>query len=225
MTNLKLKAHVRPKLNPIFARFKFNNEIQGTDSIESYLTRLRLAARDCEYGVKKEEMIRDRLVFGTNSSKVREKLINVGSELTLDKAVQIAQSYEYSQEQLKSMSTEVNYVASGKDTRPSSVRKPGKPKSKNRYGEASSNRPGYSQTNKYSNSHQEKQKKNPKQCGNCGTRHPYGSCPAKGQQCNKCSKFNHYARVCRSSEVNAHAVTSNVASNYESDSHDSDFCC
>ncbi|KAH3738723.1 hypothetical protein DPMN_045364 [Dreissena polymorpha] len=48
-------------------------------------------------------MIRDRIVFGTNSSKIREKLINIGAELTLDKAIQITQSFEYSQKQLRTM--------------------------------------------------------------------------------------------------------------------------
>ncbi|KAH3888414.1 hypothetical protein DPMN_012449 [Dreissena polymorpha] len=57
-------------------------------------------------------MIRDRIVFGTNSSKIREKLINEGETLTLDKTLQIAQSYEYSKDQLKSMqSTASNDVA------------------------------------------------------------------------------------------------------------------
>lgn len=48
-------------------------------------------------------MIRDRIVFGLHSEKIREKLINVGEELTLYKAIQIAQTFEYSQEQLKLM--------------------------------------------------------------------------------------------------------------------------
>ena len=49
-------------------------------------------------------MVRDRIAFGTSSSKVRERLINEGEKLTLEKAIQISQSYEYSQEQLKLMS-------------------------------------------------------------------------------------------------------------------------
>ena len=49
-------------------------------------------------------MIRDRIVFGTSSERVREKLINEGDKLTLEKAVQIAQTYECSQQQLKTMS-------------------------------------------------------------------------------------------------------------------------
>ena len=61
-----------------------------------------MKSRDCDYH-DSEEMIRDRIVFGTNSPKIREKLINVGRDLTLQKAIQIGQNYEYAQEQMKQM--------------------------------------------------------------------------------------------------------------------------
>ena len=48
-------------------------------------------------------MIRDRIVFGTNSHKIREKLIYEGKDLALDKATDIARIYELSQSQMKSM--------------------------------------------------------------------------------------------------------------------------
>ena len=107
----RYKAHVQPKLNPIFARFKFNNEIQGSSTVEQFITRLRLLAVDCTFK-DPGDMIRDRIVFGTSSDKVREKLINEGEKLTLDKAIQIAQSYEYSQHQLKSMGSQLDQVNS-----------------------------------------------------------------------------------------------------------------
>ena len=37
-----------------------------------------------------DEMIRDRIVLGRNSRKIREKLINEGKDLALDKAIDIA---------------------------------------------------------------------------------------------------------------------------------------
>ena len=40
----RFKAYVQPKLNPVFSRFKFNNEVQGQQSIEQFVTRLRLFA-------------------------------------------------------------------------------------------------------------------------------------------------------------------------------------
>ena len=42
-------------------------------------------------------MIRDRIVFGCSSEKCREKLINEGDKLTMDKEIQIVQNYEYCQ--------------------------------------------------------------------------------------------------------------------------------
>lgn len=64
---------------------------------------MRLLAKGCAFGRAEDEMIRDRLVFGTNSAKVRERLINKGAQLILEKAIQIAQNFEYSQQQLKTM--------------------------------------------------------------------------------------------------------------------------
>lgn len=55
-------------------------------------------------------MIRDKKVFGTNSNKIREKIMNVKKDLTLDKAVQISQNYEYDMEQMKQMSPSQNDI-------------------------------------------------------------------------------------------------------------------
>ena len=98
----RFKKHARPTLNPIFALYRFNNELQGSEVIDSFVRRLRLKSRDCNYH-DPEEMIRDRIVFGTSSPKIREKLINVGRDLKLQKAIQIEQNYEYAQEQMKQM--------------------------------------------------------------------------------------------------------------------------
>lgn len=51
-------------------------------------------------------MIRDRIVFRLYSEKTREKPINVGKELKIDKVKQVPQAYEYSQEQLELMSNQ-----------------------------------------------------------------------------------------------------------------------
>ncbi|KAK3749625.1 hypothetical protein QZH41_012963, partial [Actinostola sp. cb2023] len=37
-------------------------------------------------------------------------------------------------------------------------------------------------------------------CGNCGSNHPKGQCPAYGKKCNKCKRLNHYGKMCRSSK-------------------------
>lgn len=87
--NLKLSlSGLGPLLSPIFERCQFNNEVQGNESIDSFVTRLRFGAQDCDFG-NPDEMIRDRFVFGPNSPKIREKLIDVWKDLTLQQAIQI----------------------------------------------------------------------------------------------------------------------------------------
>ena len=40
----QFKDHVQPKLNPIFARFKFNNCVQGAQPVEQFITQLHVLA-------------------------------------------------------------------------------------------------------------------------------------------------------------------------------------
>ncbi|XP_068728069.1 uncharacterized protein [Montipora capricornis] len=99
----RFKAHVEPRTNPVFCRYKFHNRVQSeVETVEQFVTDLKLLARDCAFK-EPDEMMRDRIVFGTNSHKIREKLINQGKDLTLDKVVEIARTYELSRAQLESM--------------------------------------------------------------------------------------------------------------------------
>ena len=61
--------------------------------------------KDCGY-TDPDEMVEDRVVIGCHSTKTREKLIEDGSELTLEKAIDIARTDEMPKAQLKSMATE-----------------------------------------------------------------------------------------------------------------------
>lgn len=187
--------YVQPKLNPVFSRFKFNNKIQGQLSIEQFVIRLRLLAKDCQYN-DPDKMIRDRIVFGTNSSKIREKLINEGDKLTLDKAIQIAQSHKYSQEQLKSLGNttqEVHAVASRGGN--SHRRKFGTP------GQVSESKPysGANHSGQRARANDTREASEKPICPNCGYKHTKKEkCPARGKTCKLCSKRNHFAKVCRS---------------------------
>ena len=215
----RFKKHVRPTLNPIFARYQFNNEIQGSEAIDSFVTRLRLKSRDCDYH-DSDEMIRDRIVFGTNSPKIREKLINVGRDLTLQKAIQIGQNYEYAQEQMKQMTPNDVHMVKPKTKR--------RVKRSNRSGTTMGQRQSYGATG-YTPQGYEPQtgtnktrREQDAKCKNCGyDAHKSNEvCPAKGQICRKCNKLNHFQRVCRSKSV--HEVKSDQFQSEESDL-DSDF--
>ena len=69
------------------------------------MTDVKLLVKDCGYtSTIEDEMVFDRLVYGTNSQKVREKFINRGSDLNLKSAIDIARAHESAMAQLKKMS-------------------------------------------------------------------------------------------------------------------------
>lgn len=74
------------------------------ETFEQFYTDLKVLFNDCSYDhTIEDEMLRDHIVFGVKSKKVREKLIEQGSELTLQKCTDIVRTYELSQKQLKTM--------------------------------------------------------------------------------------------------------------------------
>lgn len=185
----KYEAHVEPKSNVVFARYKFNERVQGeNETFDQYITELKLIARQCRY-TDQDEMIRDRIVFGCKSTRVREDLIKQGSELTLQQAIDIARIHEISQAQLKSMAgaEQVNVIR-----RYGSKKHKGKEKKPEKRQDHESKR----------SSNTESQVSTRKPCTRCGTRHDYRKCPAFGKECRKCKKPNHFAKMCQSTDVN-----------------------
>lgn len=110
--------YVKPRTNTVYNRYKFSSRTQNEgESFEQFVTDLQILVKDCQYD-KPDEMVRDRIVFGVRNSKVREKFINVGLELTLEKTLELARTYEISKTQSKCMnldaeSERVNAVNKG----------------------------------------------------------------------------------------------------------------
>ena len=174
----RFEAYVKPKSNNIFARYKFQNIVQQEkEPFEQFLTKLKIEVKDCGYK-DPDEMVRDRVVIGCYSQKVREKLIQEGSELTLEKAVDIARTQEMSNTQLQRMAPEDNNVHSLRDVR---ERKFQYKDDKRRKGP--NTRDGYTYK---------------QHCSKCGIKHDQNKCPAEGKTCAKCKRLNHFARMCKS---------------------------
>ncbi|RXN35724.1 Retrovirus-related Pol polyprotein from transposon 412 [Labeo rohita] len=206
----RFTAYVEPKANVIFAHYKFHEKVQGEcEPFQQFVTDLRLLVKDCNYA-NSDEMIQERIVFGIYSPKVREKLLNMGSELTLEKAIDVARSHELAQAQLKtiasSMSTSREYAvhAISGHTSKGSVPKQRNAKYRKKYGDGFQPRSAPSVQ--------------PKECGYCGNkRHVDRShCPAKGKVCKICGKLNHFAKVCRSNcEKTVHAISQEGSDQFE----------
>ncbi|UYV73012.1 K02A2.6-like [Cordylochernes scorpioides] len=89
------------KRNVIYERAKFNRRSQGeSEPVEEFITNLYVLAENCNYGILKEEMIRDRLVVGVKNFNLSEKL-QLESELNLEKAIQIVRQSESVKNQQK----------------------------------------------------------------------------------------------------------------------------
>ena len=133
-------------------------------------------------------MIHDRIVFGVASPKSRDKLTNDGDKLTLDRAIHICQSFEYAQEQLKSLSiasTPKAHVAPKVHAVRNARRQPTpKPRRDNKTAAS---------------------QKTPENtlCGIWSNRAHVNNamCPARGVTCRRCSKKNHFQKICRSQTV------------------------
>ena len=102
----KFEEYVTSRRNVIYNRYKFHSRVQSeSETFDQFSTDLKMMVKDCKYA-ESDNMVRDRIVIGIRSHKIREKLINVGSELTLVKATEIARLHELSSVQAKTMSGE-----------------------------------------------------------------------------------------------------------------------
>ena len=110
-------------------------------------------------------MIRDRIVYGTLSDDVRQRLLHV-KDLSLDKAISLCRADAESKQSSQ-------YLTENSD-RVHLLRK------------SHSSQRTLSKGTKQSAMEHVKQP-----CGSCGLRHPRKQCPAYGKQCRKCNKFNH----------------------------------
>ena len=71
----RFKNNCNPKSNNIYSRYVFKSRVQEADEpFEKFVTDVKLLIKECGYDQTVHDyMIRDHIVFGINSSKVREK--------------------------------------------------------------------------------------------------------------------------------------------------------
>ena len=98
-----------PRKNIIYERYTFwNLQQEEGESIDAYLTRLKVKIDTCEYNKEgwpaavRQELIRDKFIFGLTDDSLKERLLREAS-LTLSKAIEIAQRSESSKQQIKNM--------------------------------------------------------------------------------------------------------------------------
>jgi len=142
---------------------------------------LRVTLKVCNYAHQPtdDRMLRDMIVFNIDDELLRGKLMHKGSELTLDRCIEICRTAELTKMQARAMSsissTPVIDAVKAKAT-------------------AGSLQPRSGQANF--------------NCSYCGLRHLPRKCPAYGQTCHNCGCRNHFAQVCRQAKLQANHIQS-----------------
>ncbi|XP_038059532.1 uncharacterized protein K02A2.6-like [Patiria miniata] len=191
-----LNAYFVPRKNAAFSRQTFHQLSQKEgETVLQFVTRLRRAARDCDFGGEKDNQIRDAVLSKCKSDYVRRKLLE--TELTLDKALQTADKCEKVEGQMaalsgKSKDPKYDSVNRVSDKKQKSRDKQYKPKTETKHLWSPQSQTGNRRT---------KPEPTPKgACYRCGRTGHFGrdsNCPARGQTCQKCSGRDHFAKMCK----------------------------
>ena len=167
-------AHCISKRNVIFERACFNRRIQEPgESVESFITAVHSLAEHCQFGILREELIRDRIVVGIQDAKLSESL-QLDAELTLEKAMtRVRQSAAVKKQQSVLRGTE--QVT----------------------GQVEAIQKRYVRGTKVMRKKEDTQ---PAGCDRCGNerKHLWKDCPAREAECRRCHKRGHFAKKCRS---------------------------
>jgi hypothetical protein len=72
----KFEDYCKSRKNVIMERYKFNTRVQWKDeTAHRYVTELKLIVKNCNFSSLEDELVRDHLVYGTNSERVKERLL------------------------------------------------------------------------------------------------------------------------------------------------------
>lgn len=192
-----LEAYTKPKSNHILARFQLRSLKQDDMSLEEFITKARSLIDDGGYDQQfKDETLRDTLVFGINSDKVRKQAISLGNKLTLQQVYDLAKTEESTRAQMKIITQ--NSEIDNKETHSiRSKRSSSKPQEARKWRE---NENRHSESTSKQKPRKFKFKFNG--CFRCGGNHEkHAPCPALNANCKFCKKKGHFFKVCMKRKI------------------------
>lgn len=96
-----LDTHFLPKHNELYSRYVFRSRMQQPEEqFDSFLTDLKLKARDCRFGTQRDSLIRDQIACGVHDEKARADILKL-EDPTLEKVVKVCLAHEATKFQLK----------------------------------------------------------------------------------------------------------------------------
>ena len=197
------EEYIHPQTNQLLAVVELKRLFQGSLSLEDFHTKaLRLVAQAGYTGATKDKVLRDNIISGLASDKIRAKIVKEGHEVTLNQVMEIARLEVSMQQHLDRMqeTAKVNYVQYGKST------KSKKKKPQSNVGAGSHKGAGGHRGSQPSGKPNKRPPLLPDTCYRCGKgRHQKAQdCKAVDTTCRGCGKKGHYENVCLQGKCSAH---------------------
>ncbi|XP_071943706.1 uncharacterized protein [Antedon mediterranea] len=176
-----LGDYFEPKINVVAERYKFRSRShEPGENVQMFVLALKHLASTCQFAGLHDDMIRDQIVEKTNSTRVRERLL-MEKDLTLTKAIQIAERVEAAEKERKAIEGIAVKIPDELNAVPMPVC-------------------AQTQVNKRSYRNNGPNGEGKRRCFRCGSqRHLANSdeCPARSRVCRQCSRVGHFQRMCR----------------------------
>ena len=204
---IEFEEYIHPQMNKLIAVVELKQLFQGTMSLEDFHTKaMRLVTQAGYEGDAKNQVLRDTIISGIASEKIRAKIVKEGHKVTLNQVMEIARLEVSTQQHLDRMqeTAKVNYVQYGKSTK----NKKGK-KSTQSSASGSSYRGDKGHGTSYKPSGKGKKLPFPKdtcyRSGN-GRHQKVQDCKAVDAVCRGCGKKGHFEKVCVKAKHSTHSL-------------------
>lgn len=98
----KFEAYCSPKKNVTYERYLFFSYMQNSQTIDAFITDLRMKVKTCEFGTLHDSLIKDRIVCAIDNNSVSERLLR-NTELTLEVAINTVRATETSKTKIETL--------------------------------------------------------------------------------------------------------------------------
>ena len=209
----QFENYVHPQTNQLIAVVELKQLFQGSLSLEDFHTKvLRLVTQAGYTGDAKDRVLRDTIISGLASDKIRAKIVKEGHGVNLNRVMEIARLEVSTQQHLERMqeTAKVNYIQYGKSTK---SKKGKKPQPQSSAGASGSGAGGHNagaghRGSRPSGKFNKRPPLLPDTCYRCGKgRHQkVQDCKAVDTTCRGCGKKGHYKKVCLKGKCSAHSL-------------------
>ena len=206
----QFENYIHPQTNQLIAVVELKQLFQGSLSLEDFHTKaLRLVQQAGYEGDARDRVLRDTIISGLASDKIRAKIVKEGHGVNLNRVMEIAMLEVSMQQHLDRMqeTAKVNYVQYGKSTK-SKKRKPQSSAGATGQGAGSHKGAGGHRGPRPSGKPNKRPPLPPDTCYRCGKgRHQKAQdCKAVDATCRGCGKKGHYEKVCLQGKCSAHSL-------------------